>query len=71
MSRWPWVRNVVFAAAALLGVATVVVYWTMRDDFGFSEHPRRMGVTVALAVLAVGCAVAGILAAQRARRAVG
>lgn len=65
------VRNALFAAAAVLGVATFALYWTMRDDFGFSEHPRRMGVTVALAVLAVGCAVAGILAAQRARRAVG
>jgi multisubunit Na+/H+ antiporter MnhB subunit len=68
MSRWPWFRNVAFAAAALLGVATVVLYWTMRDDFGFSEHPKRMGAMVALVVAAVGCAVAGILLAQRAAR---
>jgi hypothetical protein len=59
---------VLFAAAALLGVATVVFYLTMRDNFGFSEHPKRMGAMVAVAVLAVGCAVAGILVAQRAAR---
>jgi hypothetical protein len=59
---------VLFAAAALLGLATVVLYWTMREEFGFSHHPKRMGAMVALAVLAVGCAVAGIVVAQGARR---
>jgi hypothetical protein len=59
---------VLFAAAALLGVATFVLYWTMSDNASFSDHPKRMGVMVASGVLAVCCAVAGILAAQRAPR---
>lgn len=57
-----------FAAAALLAVATFVLYLTMSDNASFSDHPKRMSVLLASGVLAVGCAVAGILAAQRAPR---
>jgi hypothetical protein len=67
MSRRPWVRNVLFVAAVLLALATFVLFWTMRDNVSFSYYPNRMGVTVALGVLAVCCGAAGSLVAQRVR----